>query len=114
MPLRATESHVQAALRYIEQLGFGGSTCPQRGLEAALEIIRKSALEEREIHFYGSGSLSCPGTSARIEQSAIFEKVRVGHQEGIRVDVIGMGDWLNFDFLLPLAEENGGTFRRLE
>ena len=136
-PIRASTQSRAAACRWVGTLSRGSQSCPQEGLVRSLQTLNRSQNKRRCLVYVGDGGGTCiiPGWRDRyghnggalFQQAMDFEStyledtlkvVRRLNYKDASINTIGVmmngRRQIHHNFVRNLAQQNDGTYRRID
>ncbi len=113
-PAEANSLFKAAATAFIESAQPGHGTCFKTALLAALDFADQALAERKRIVFLGDGFGFCAGNDRTVYSNQTLEEVRNRNQGKVPIHTIGIGSDPNENFLKAPAEQNNGTYRKID
>jgi hypothetical protein len=119
LPVEATPQQKQAALAFISGIQVGGGSCCQKGLLEALRYANVCSAKRKVIIYVGDGGGTCrsSGLDEASYQAQTLQLVQTQNYQRVIINTVGVlmhtQQPFHEQFLKTLAQQNGGTYRRI-
>lgn len=112
-PATATDASKGAATALVQGLEPETWTCLMDGLRSTLQMANEATVPRRAIILMSDGKPACPGSDFVTYRAQILgEAVRLNPKR-IPIHTVGVGANVDESFLRTLANQSGGSYRRI-